>query len=178
MDQNIISKICAALFLSGESVSLAKLSELIQNQEAPTALLLDDILKINQDLKLFGLQIINSEDSLQMTTIDGVSDILKKMKLDEVSGDLTPAALQVMTIVTYLPGCNRSDISYIRGAQSAASVRNLLTRGLIFKKEEKYYPTTEALQHLGVTKIEELPEYIKLNSEFKEKLEESLKDEN
>lgn len=185
----MIAKICAALFLLGDNVSIAKLKEIvvsgpdseseIKNHDANTlGFNQESIDRINVGLAKFGLQVILSNDQIQMTTISTVSGIVKAIKLDEVSGDLTPAALQVMTIVTYLPGSNKSDISYIRGAQSATSIRSLLTRGLVHKKDEKFYPTPEALQHLGVAKVEDLPEYAKLSNDFKEKLNESLQDEN
>ena len=87
---------------------------------------------------------------------------------------MSPAALQVMTIVAYMPGSTRSDISYVRGAQSGASIRNLIMRGLVYKKDERCFVTNEALMHLSVSKAEDLPDFEKLNAEFKNKLAESL----
>ena len=174
MQESTKAKICAALFLLGEGVSVKKLLELINENVIINA---EAIQELNTELSKFGLQIINSNEQIQITTTSEVSEVVKAIKLDEVSNDLTPAALQVMTIITYLDGPSKSDISYIRGAQSGASIRNLSTRGLIYKKEEKLYPTTEALQHLGVKGVEDLPEYAKLNAEFNEKLGSALQDE-
>ncbi len=178
MNSETIAKVCALLFLYGDSITITKLNELISSDKSVEQFSIENINAINHGLRLYGLQIVNSGDQIQMTTTESTANITKAIKMDEVSGDLTPAALQVMTIVTYLPGSNKSDISYIRGAQSSTSIRSLLTRGLVFKKDDKFYPTTEALQYLGVSNIEELPEYAKLSNDFKEKLNESLQDEN
>jgi chromosome segregation and condensation protein ScpB len=95
----MIAKICAALFLLGDNVSIAKLEEIVtskSNKESDTVdkvlqlnLNEDSIDRINVELGKFGLQIILSNDQIQMTTVPLVSDIVKAIKLDEVSGDLT-----------------------------------------------------------------------------------------
>ena len=117
---------------------------------------------------------MNTKDGVQLLTISGIEKVLEKIKEKELSGDLTPSQLQVMTVIAYMPGCTRSDISYIRGAQSGSSIRNLTMRGLVYRKEEQCFVTNDALTYLGVDRPEDLPEFVRLNADFKAKLAESL----
>ncbi|PSO44500.1 MAG: hypothetical protein BRC22_02450 [Parcubacteria group bacterium QH_9_35_7] len=66
----------------------------------------------------------------------------------------------------------------IRGVNCTRILRNLMMRGLIEEQEKKdrlvpeYVLSTRALQHLGISSTEELPDYKELNSD--EVLEELL----
>ena len=59
----------------------------------------------------------------------------------------------------------------MRGVNSSASVRTLLLRGLIEGREDptdkrrvRYAVTTEALAHLGLSRLEDLPRYAELSA--------------
>jgi chromosome segregation and condensation protein ScpB len=67
----------------------------------------------------------------------------------------------------------------MRGVNSTFILRNLSIRGLVERVEDekdkrvfKYKATLSLLAHLGLTKIEELPNF----AEFKQKIEESKSD--
>ncbi len=77
-----------------------------------------------------------------------------------------------MTIVLYRGPIARSQIDYIRGVNSTFTLRNLLIRGLIERipnpKDSRgflYRPTFDLMNHLGITRIENLPEYAKVVTE-------------
>jgi segregation and condensation protein B len=77
--------------------------------------------------------------------------------------------------VLYHGPISRREIDYVRGVNSAFILRNLLVRGLVEKTDAKegersftYKPTLELLSHLGVTKIEEFPEYEQVKNELRE----------
>jgi segregation and condensation protein B len=88
--------------------------------------------------------------------------------------DLGKAGLETLTIILYKHPIKRSEIDYIRGVNSSFILRNLLIRGLIERLTEKeglgrgylYKPTLELLSHLGVSKIENLPESASITSEL------------
>ncbi len=165
------SKLSVALFLLGEVTSTADLCEYCELTEIEIR---DSLEKLKENYIKIGLQVLEDKEGIQLVTMPELDFITKKIRQKELSDDLSPAALQVMTIVAYMPGCTRSDISYVRGAQSGASIRNLIMRGLIYKKDEKCFVTNEALTHLSVSRVEDLPEFNRLNSEFNAKLTESL----
>jgi segregation and condensation protein B len=89
---------------------------------------------------------------------------------DELKGDLTPATLQVLTLVAYLGEVTREQISYIRGVQSAQSIRTLLVRGMITRSGEVCSLSIDALRSLGVTSKENLPDYERISKEFLKRL--------
>lgn len=164
-------KIFVAMFVLGDTVNYKEISDY-------TKLSIENIKDSLEKIKTLsiplGIDIMYGSEGIQLTTINDAKEIVMMIKKKEVDGDLTPAALQVMTVVGYMPGCTRSDISYIRGSQSGASIRNLITRGLVYRKGEECWITNESLSHLGVAHNSELPEYERLNREFTEKLKESL----
>lgn len=162
-----------ALYILGESTTIADLSFYTDIDEENIILTLNSE-TFNNHLSALGLKVLQSNDGVQLVTIEQISQIIAKIQHKELDGDLTPAQLQVMTVIAYMPGATRSDISYIRGAQSSASIRNLIMRGLIYRKAENCYVTNEALTYLGVDKVEDLPEFSKLNRDFQDKLKESL----
>ena len=165
------AKLSAALFLLSEVTSISDLAMYtdLSSEEVIAAL------KKLKDIYIgLGLQILEDKEGIQLVTMPALDMIAKSIRQKELSGDLSPAALQVMTIVAYMPGSTRSDISYVRGAQSGASIRNLIMRGLVYKKDERCFVTNEALMHLSVSRAEDLPDFEKLNAEFKNKLAESL----
>jgi segregation and condensation protein B len=108
---------------------------------------------------------------LSVVTKPEQAALVESWTKDELKGELTPAALQVLTLVAYLGYPTREQISYIRGVQSTQSIRVLTVRGLINRVGEVCSLTTESLKQLGITKVEELPEYEKMHKELLEKLQ-------
>ena len=161
-----------AMFISGDSITMSELLDYTQLEQVDIE---ETLKKIKPTLKDLGLDIVRSQEGLQLMTVNIGEDVLNRIKKKELDGDLSAAALQVMTVIAYMPGCSRSDVSYIRGAQSSSSIRNLISRGLVMRKDESCYITNEALSHLDVSRNEELPEYERLHKEFTDKLRESLK---
>jgi segregation and condensation protein B len=79
---------------------------------------------------------------------------------------LGKAGLETLAIILYQGPISRADIDYIRGVNSQFIVRNLLIRGLIERVDNPtdarsflYKTTLDLLSHLGISKIQDLPEY-------------------
>lgn len=163
----MLQKIVTLLFLSGEPLTI----QLIANLLATTP---DEIHKnideLETSLKGIGLALLKSNDGLSIVTDASQASLVEAFWKGELEGDLTPATLQVLTLVAYLGSPSREQISYIRGVQSAQSIRTLTVRGLISRQGETCTLTGDALKHLGVTKVEDLPEYETLHASLEEKL--------
>jgi len=162
----------AILFWKGEPVSLKKLSEL-------SALSLDEVketinlLKASLDSR--GIVLVEKDDEVMLGTAPEASEIIEKLTKEELSKELSKAALETLSIILYMAPIRRSAIDYIRGVNSQFSIRHLEIRGLIEKLPDQndnrvylYRPTFELLSHLGTTNIESLPGF----EEVKAKLEE------
>jgi segregation and condensation protein B len=178
---NLENKIEAILFFKGEAVSVKQLSGFLgaEKQEIITALE-----KLKQNLQNRGLRLITNEDRVMLGTAPEAFGLIESLRKEELSKDLGKAGLETLSIILYKGPITRSEIDYIRGVNSSSILRNLLVRGLVERKINEtnqrtflYSPTFELLQFIGITNLEELPEFNEIKEEFlkKEKEDEEEK---
>lgn len=166
----MIPKLIALLFAAGESLSKKELASLCEVDVS----LIDEILpELQTYAKNGGLAIIESKNEIQLVTSVEQSEIVKNLLKKDLEGELTPASLQVLTIIAYLGKASRGDISFIRGVQSAQSIRTLTARGLISRVGEDCTLTFESLRFLGIENVESLPEYETIHKDLETKLYEA-----
>ncbi len=163
----MLHKLVTILFLSGEPIKIDTISLLlvVTREEIEK-----HIEELSASLNSIGLSLLRSNDGLSIVTQSVQSPLVEAFWKEELEGDLTPATLQVLTLVAYIGMPTREEISYIRGVQSSQSIRTLTVRGLISRQAEVCVLTGDALKHLGVTTVEELPDYATLHASFAEKL--------
>ena len=93
------------------------------------------------------------------------TDVVEGFIRDEIAGELTRAQLETLTVIAYRGPITRPELEQIRGVNCAIIVRNLLMRGLLDERDavQKLLPvytvSVEALRHLGVDSVRELPQY-------------------
>ncbi len=183
LNNNIYTKLSAILFLYNDSININTIKEFLEDENITTEIIKDNIKILNDKLAEIGLVIIennlknNENIEYSLAVKKELGFLAKKIKEDELSYDLTPAALQVLTICAYLGACTKNEISFIRGIQSSQSIRSLSVRGLIKKVGDKYVLSIDAIQRLGITKINDLPEYEKISNDFKERLKEIMEED-
>lgn len=163
----MLEKIITILYLSGEPISITVIAELLKVDNKSVEETLSDV---ENKIKEIGLLLMRNKDEISIVTSPAQALLVEGFWKEELKGDLTPATLQVLSIVAYLGNPTRQIISYIRGVQSAQSIRTLSVRGLIKREGEVCVLTGEALKHLGITKIEELPQYESIRNELLEKM--------
>ncbi len=119
-----------------------------------------------------GLALVETHDELDLRTSPDTTEVVKKLREGELSKDLGKAGLEAFAVILYNDGATRSEIDWIRGVNSAQTVRSLMLRGLVDRKEDErdkrkfvYHATTDALAHLGIEKREDLPRYAELRKE-------------
>lgn len=164
MLQNVVT----VLFLAGDPVSFSYVAEICGVTPEEIAALVP---QINTHLEPLGLTLLVNKKELSIVTLPSQADVVSKYWKEELKGELTPAALQVLTLVAYLQNPTRQDISFIRGVQSTQSIRSLSVRGLVEREGEVCTLSSLALKHLGITHVEELPDYATIRKELLEKLE-------
>lgn len=164
----MLEKVITLLFLSGDPVPIKKLAEFLKITEAEITQNLD---YVRGKLGEIGLTLLVSNEGLAISTKGEFAPLVEGWTKTELQGELTPAALQVLTLVAYLGYPTREQISYIRGVQSSQSIRTLAVRGLITRVGEICSLTADSLKQLGITKVEDLPEYAKIHAELLEKLQ-------
>lgn len=158
----------ALLFASGEPMAKKDIAKILGITEAQTKAAL---LALTASLAQSGVVLIETETEAELRTSPDASDLVKKLRENELSRDLGKGSLETLAVIAYRDSATRSEIDWVRGVNSTASLRTLLMRGLIEGKEDeqdkrriRYRMTTEALAHLGITNIEELPRYAELRA--------------
>jgi segregation and condensation protein B len=164
------SQIEAILFWKGEPQSIKKLAANLGKKEEEIIISLE-ILK--EKIKDRGVELIYKDDEVMLGTASKLAHIIERLTKEELVRDLGKAGLETISIIAYKGPISRAEIDYIRGVQSNFILRNLQIRGLVEKitneKDHRsflYRPTFDLLSFLGVSRIEDLPEYEKVKAEF------------
>lgn len=163
----MLQKIVTLLYLSGEPIPVPTIAKMVGVAPEEIEKYVDSL---ENALRGIGLALLRSGDGLSIVTDASQASLVEAFWKNELEGDLTPATLQVLTLVAYLGSPTREEISYIRGVQSSQSIRTLTVRGLVSRQGETCTLTGDALKELGVTKVEELPDYETLHASLAEKL--------
>jgi segregation and condensation protein B len=166
---DIQQKIESLLFYKGEPVSFKELSSFLNVSEE---IIRENLEGLRTKLQDRGIRIVTTENTAELRTAPEEKDFIEKIRKDELSRDLGRAGSETLSIILYKSPVTRSEIDFIRGVNSTAIIRNLLIRGLIEKitnpedqRSYIYQPTVELLAHLGITKVEELPDYERMQAE-------------
>lgn len=166
------SQIEAILFWKGEPQSIKKLAASLGKKEEDIKASLE-ILK--EKIKDRGVELIFKDDEVMLGTSSKLTHIIERLTKEELVRDLGKAGLETISIIAYKGPISRAEIDFIRGVQSNFILRNLQIRGLVEKvtdeKDQRrflYRPTFDLLSFLGVSKIEDLPEYEKVKAEFEQ----------
>jgi len=176
-------KIESLLFISTKPLAIKDLVKLANAKE-------EDIEKAISELKEkynnenSGLRILENQKvkhkEYQIATSPEVKDVVEKFFREEVSGELTRASLETLTIIAYRGPMTKAEIEQIRGINCSQILRNLLIKGLIEiedKNKQLYYSISfDFLRYLGVDDATQLPDYDKLHQH--ESLEEFLSESN
>lgn len=168
--------LCAILFTAAEPFQKKDLAKLLAVSEDKLVPVFDALREMLTDT---GLALIETEQAVELRTTPDAAPILKKLREDELSRDLGKGSLETLAVIAYKDGVTRSEIDWVRGVNSSASLRTLLMRGLIEGREDPkdkrrlcYRLTTEALAHLGIATIADLPRSEELQTKTDAVLEE------
>lgn len=129
---------------------------------------------LSESLADRGITLVESERDLELRTAGEASELVKRLRESEFSRDLGKAGLEALALILYREGATRSEIDWVRGVNSGATVRSLLLRGLVERTEDptdarkvRYQATTDALAHLGISSPTRLPRYEELSAAVK-----------
>ncbi|HOK20683.1 MAG TPA: SMC-Scp complex subunit ScpB [Candidatus Paceibacterota bacterium] len=163
-------KIEAILFIAGEPVEFQRMADLL---EVPVEEIRQSFQEIQNDYQTNkrGLALIIFDDQAQLTTAPDLGETIEKFLQKILKEDLTPAALETLSIIAYKGPISRAEIDNIRGVNSSYILRNLLIRGLINREIDPhranafvYKISFDFLRKMGLEKIEELPDYEKYHN--------------
>jgi segregation and condensation protein B len=164
------TQIESLLFYFGEPVKISKLAKILEKTEDQIK---DSLSILENKLSNRGLNISKLNDEVVLITNNQNSELIKKIRKEELNKDLSKAALETLSIIIYRGPIRRSEIDYIRGVNSQFILRLLLVRGLIEKvtdpKDERSYlykSSFDLLNSLGLKNISDMPEFEKVNQDI------------
>lgn len=157
------AQIESLLFWEAEPLSIAKLCKLLKKGEPEVR---QALLSLEARLTGRGVVVVRKDDEVALKTAPEMSALIETLAKEELAKDLGKAGLETLSIILYHSPVTRRDIDYIRGVNSTFILRNLMIRGLVERvpnpKDQRsllYKPTFELLAFMGLSKIEDLPEY-------------------
>ena len=167
MNNNLEKQIEAILFWKGEPMQLKKLAEFLKVSKEEVA---EAVNNLKNNLAERGVVLQELDGEVTLGTAPQFSSLIENLRKEELSRELSKASLETLSIILYKNGAGRALIDYIRGVNSSFTLRALSIRGLIEKTTDPkdnrryvYKPSFELLSYMGVTKVEELPEFEEVN---------------
>jgi len=168
----LLSALEALLFVSGEPISVERLTKALDQPEKE----IEDSLKqleekyINDETS--GLMLIRNSHSVLLAAKLIHGALVEHLTKSTLQENLSKPALEVLAIVAYRAPVSRTEIDAIRGVNCSFTLRNLLLRDLISREGNPsdsrgylYRPTLRFLQTLGIGRITELPDFESLSQD-------------
>lgn len=102
---------------------------------------------------------------VQLTTAPELAPLIELFLGLEATTHLSRAALETLAIIAYQQPCTRPQVDSLRGVNSDAMLKSLLSKGLVQESGRTdgpgrpilYSTSPEFLQHFGLSSIIELP---------------------
>jgi segregation and condensation protein B len=189
--ENIKKHIEAILFLSGEPMKKEKIAAALKTGKEAVE---SAIKEMEPEFAGRGIRLIVNNEEISLGTCAESSKICEDFLKEELDKSIGRAGAEVLAIMIYKyalknDGISRTDIDFVRGVNSAFTLRALSVRGLVEKqinpKDKRSYiyrPTTQLMQFLGINKKEDLPDFENHLKEIEEALKnhelENLKNDN
>lgn len=163
------NQIESILFISNKPLTIKQLVDLVGRSQAEVETVIES-LKQEYNSSDKGVKIIEHDSKVQMATSPESSKIVEKFLKEELTGEMTLPQLEALTIIAYRGPITKMELEQIRGVNCSLILRNLMIRGLVESYLDKklqttvYNVTPDFVRHLGITSVEELPDYERLSS--------------
>ncbi len=165
MDKDLQKRIVEALlFLSEEPLKSDKMAIVLSVSPDEVDKL---ILELKKDLSDSnrGLQIYEAAGGYQMGTLPELAPYIEKAFSEDISSNLSAAALEALAIIAYKQPVTRIEIESIRGVRCEHVLENLLKRKLVRISGRKegpgrpllYSTTPDFLKYFGLKELGDLP---------------------
>ena len=163
-EKKLKSALEAILFAAGDSVAASRICAVLGVTELQLAAAAE-MLAAEYERAGRGIRLLQLEDRYQLCSAPEWSDETVRLLEKRRTARLSPAALEVLSIVAYYQPVTRTYIEKIRGVDSSYTVSFLSERGLIAPcgrleapgRPTLFGTTEEFLRVMGITRLEELP---------------------
>jgi segregation and condensation protein B len=150
------------LFVASEPSSIERLASVLQviPEQIEEALQ-----TLDQQYTGRGLRLQRKRQRVQLVTTPEAAETVRRFLGLELTGKLSPAALETLAIVAYRQPVTRAQVEAVRGVNSDSVIRTLVNRGLIEEQGRLdqagrpiiYGTTFDFLQQFGLSSLAQLP---------------------
>ncbi|MBI4127795.1 MAG: SMC-Scp complex subunit ScpB [Parcubacteria group bacterium] len=163
MSDDILQKLEALLFASGEPVERATLRTLLECTDDDLTLAFKELTEV---LNGRGVSLIITDTTAALVTAAAYRDLIHSFFTHEQEERLSDAALETLAIIGYRGPIRASELSEIRGVDSNVVLRRLRIRGLVVRNDKTgtYQVSADFLRHMGIASSRELPKYEELHN--------------
>ncbi|MDF1797905.1 MAG: SMC-Scp complex subunit ScpB [Planctomycetota bacterium] len=154
----------ALLFASPDPLSLGRLKDLT---ESPTAHVREGLTAVEQLVEASGLPLVLKAiaGGYRLFSAPEVAEVVARLAKARKAEQVTPAALETLSIVAYRQPTTKAEVEAIRGVQAGPMLRQLIDRGLVKVAGRAdqpgspllYATTKEFLDRFGLAKLKDLP---------------------
>ncbi|MCQ2504986.1 MAG: SMC-Scp complex subunit ScpB [Saccharofermentans sp.] len=178
-----VSAACEVLlFASGESISLNKLSEILNMDKKIISDAMDKLIQEYSNNPWGGLLIRKIDESYVMCTKPGMKKVLERFFSPKAKPPLSQASYETLAVIAYNQPVTRAQVEAVRGVSSDSIIARLLDRGWICESgtldapgRPSLFSTTEQfLLEFGIESVDELPSLELMSYKTIRDLEESL----
>lgn len=163
-NKNLKGYIESILLVAEKPVSI---KELASSTEAMSSEVQKELTSLIDEYKNRGMKIIKKGEYFSLVTDPENAEVVGKFLNEELRHDLSEAAVETLSIITYKQPVTRIEIEDIRGVQSDQILRNLMIRGLVTEVGRKESPgrpilygtTMEFMQYFGFSDESQIPKF-------------------
>lgn len=161
------ARVEALFFVAQKPLTVKKISQLAELSEDDVRAAVDELSKsYTHDAR--GVVLLCHADSCELASNPLYTETITKYTKEEITGELTRAGLETLTVIAYRGPLRKSELESVRGVNCTIVLRNLMMRGLVeasgSENGEKIYSVSfDFLRHLQVSKIEDIPDYEQLH---------------
>lgn len=181
-EMNIKSALEAILFAAGEPVPAARLSLILEKDEAEIWTAANELASEYEEGGR-GMRVLKLDKALQMCSAPEYASVIGKTLEQRKPPMLSQPALETLAVVAYFQPVTRAYIDQVRGVDSSYTVGVLIDRGLIERCGKLDVPgrpallrTTDVfLRTMGISELSQLPALPDISSgDAAKKLEDAI----
>jgi len=154
----------ALLFASPDTLSLGRLKDLT---DCPTAHVREGLAEVERLIEASELPLVlrNIAGGFRLFSAPEVAEVVARLAKVRKAEQVTPAALETLSIVAYRQPVTKAEVEAIRGVQAGPMLRQLIDRGLVKVAGRAdqpgspllYATTREFLDRFGLARLKDLP---------------------
>lgn len=167
----------AILFAAGEAVSSEKLTQILEITGAELSEAAKKLAS-RYDFERRGIMLVRMDNKYQLCSRPEYADYIRKALECRKPPSLSPAALEVLSVIAYRQPVTRAFVEQIRGVDSSNTILSLSEKGLIEEcgrldvpgRPILYRTTPAFLRTFSISNLSELPELPELSGSEGEQL--------